>query len=299
MASTAVEALLARHRSNGRYFSAAGIRSFVLDDGPRDAPPVVCIHGVPASSFLFRKTLPALANHGLRGIAVDLPGLGLAERPADADYTWTGLGRWMTAAIDALELERFHLVVHDIGGPIGFEVAGAIPDRVQSLTLLNTVIDVATFHRPWPMEPFAHRGIGEAWLQSLRIPGSFVAIMRLVGVTRQVPTDEIRCWRPLLLGDDGGRAFLKIMRGFELTADKQALYRSAVGRRSYPVQIVWGERDTMLPWRRKGVEAQRAAGLDTATLLPAKHFVPEDEPEQIAAAVRRLIEGRGGRRPVS
>ncbi|MGE0218904.1 alpha/beta fold hydrolase [Mycolicibacterium sp.] len=291
MASKAVEALLERHRSSGRFFSADGIRSFVLDEGPRDAPPVVCIHGVPASSFLFRKTVPALTKFGLRGIAIDLPGLGLAERPAGADYTWTGLGRWMTAAIDALELERFHLVVHDIGGPIGFEVAHAIPDRVQSLTLLNTVIDVATFHRPWPMEPFAHKGIGEAWLQSLKIPGSFVSIMRLVGVSRHVTTDEILCWKPHLFGDDDGRAFLEIMRGFELTAEKQALYRSAVGKdRPYPVQIVWGDRDTMLRWGRQGAEAQRATGLETATLLPAKHFVPEDQPVQVASAVHELIQ---------
>lgn len=69
---------------------------------------------------------------GLRGIAVDLPGLGLAERPPDADYTWSGLGRWLLSAVDALQLDRFHLVVHDIGGPIGFEVAAAQPGRIRS-----------------------------------------------------------------------------------------------------------------------------------------------------------------------
>jgi haloalkane dehalogenase len=264
------------------------VGSFVLDAGPPDAEPVVCVHGVPASAYLYRKVVPALARRGLRGIAVDLPGLGLAQRPPDADYTWTGLGRWLLSAVDALQLGRFHLVVHDIGGPIGFEVAAAQPDRIRSLTLLNTTVAVQSFHRPWMMEPFAHSGVGEAWLASMRLPGVFVSLMRYTGVGRRVPATEIAAYVPLLLGDDGGRAFLKIMRGFELTADKQRRYVSAVRNTPYPVQIVWGARDRALTWTHHGVHAQLAAGVDDPILLPAKHFLQEDCPEQIADAVVRL-----------
>jgi haloalkane dehalogenase len=283
--SMTTDRLLAQYRASGRPFIAAGVRSFVLDAGARDAEPVVCVHGVPASAYLYRKVVPALAIRGLRGIAVDLPGLGLAERPADADYSWSGLGRWLLSAIDELQLDRFHLLVHDIGGPIGFEVAAADPARVRSLTLLNTIVAVETFRRPWVMEPFAHPGLGEAWLKSLRLPGVFVSLMRYIGVSRDVPAAEISCYVPLLLGDDGGSAFLKIMRGFELTADKQHRYLSAVRNPPYPVQIVWGVRDRALSWRHHGVQAQLAAGLDNPILLPGKHFLQEDYPADIAEAV--------------
>src|ERR671919_2434720 len=101
-----------RHRRAGREFDAGGVRSFVREQAEGD--PVVLMHGVPVSSFLYRKVLPLLAERGLRGVAFDLPGLGLAERPSDFDYSWSGLGRFATAAVDALQLERFHLVVHDI-----------------------------------------------------------------------------------------------------------------------------------------------------------------------------------------
>lgn len=289
---TAVSRLLDEYRASGRIFTADGISSFVLDEGPRDAPPVVCVHGVPASAYLYRKMVPALARHGMRGIAVDLPGLGLADRPVDFDYSWTGLGRWLLSAIDALELDRFHLVLHDIGGPVGFEVAHTVPDRVLSMTLLNTIIAVETFHRPWPMEPFAHRGLGEAWLQSMRIPGAFESIMRLVGVSRHVPINEITCWKPLLFGGDGGQAFLKIMRGFELTPESQRRYLTTVRNVGYPVQIIWGVRDRMLSWRQHGVQAQLATGAQSVTLLPAKHFLQEDYPDEIAAGVHRFIERR-------
>ena len=110
MSSAEVTRLLARYRSSGRTFTAGGISSFVLDDGPPDAPAVVCVHGVPSSAYLYRKVVPELAARGLRGIAIDLPGLGFAERPIDADYTWTGLGRWLLSAIDELRLDRFHLL---------------------------------------------------------------------------------------------------------------------------------------------------------------------------------------------
>ncbi|MGH3957492.1 alpha/beta fold hydrolase [Mycobacterium sp.] len=290
-----VTRLLDEYRASGRVFTADGIRSFVLDDGPPDAPPVVCVHGVPASAYLYRKVIPALARHGVRGIAIDLPRLGLAERPADADYSWSGLGRWLLSAINALELDRFDLVLHDIGGPVGFEVAYAVADRVLSMTLLNTIIAVETFRRPWPMKPSAHRGLGEAWLQSMRIPGAFEAIMRLVGVGRQVPIAEISCWKPLLFGDDGGRAFLKIMRGFELTSEAQHRYLTALHDTPYPIQVVWGARDRMLSWRRQGVQAQLATGSTDVTLLPGKHFVQEDCPNEVAAAVHRFLEQRRGR----
>ena len=70
--------LLDRYRASGRAFTAGGIGSFVLDDGPRDGEPVVCVHGVPASAYLYRKVVPALAARGLRGIAVDFATLAAA-----------------------------------------------------------------------------------------------------------------------------------------------------------------------------------------------------------------------------
>src|SRR5258707_15000994 len=171
--------VIASHRLSGMTFEAGGVGSFVLERG--DGAAVVCLHGVPSSSFLYRKVLDELATRGLRGVAFDLPGLGLAARPDDFDYTWTGHGRWSLAAVDALDLDRFHLVVHDIGGPVGFEVAAAAPERIRSLTVLNTLVEVDGFKRPWSMEPFARRGIGEVYLATLTKP-TFRRLMALQGI---------------------------------------------------------------------------------------------------------------------
>jgi haloalkane dehalogenase len=279
--------VLERHRAAGHPFDASGLRSFVRDEGAGD--PVLCLHGVPSSSFLYRKVLAELASRGLRGVAFDLPGLGLADRPQGYDYTWSGLGRFCLAAVDALELERFHLVVHDIGGPIGFELAAAAPERVRSMTTLNTLIEVHGFKRPWSMEPFAIRGVGELYLKSLVKPG-FRRLMYLQGIKDRhaTPPEEIDAYVDLLKREDGGRAFLAIMRGFERTRQKQDLYVRTVRDAAFPVQIVWGADDPALKLERHGEDIRRAAGLDEIHTVPAKHFLQEDQAPAVAERVAAL-----------
>jgi haloalkane dehalogenase len=276
-----------RHRAAGRRFDVGDVRSFVRDQGEGEA--VVCIHGVPSSCFLYRKVVAELAARGLRGVAFDLPGLGLADRPARFDYTWTGLGSFCVAAVEALGLERYHLVVHDIGGPVGFELASVMPERVASLTVLNTLVEVDTFKRPWSMEPFARRGIGEVYLRTLTKP-AFRLLMRLQAVkdTSAVPKEELDAYVDLLREGDGGRAFLQIMRGFERTPEKRRLYAGVLRDARYPRQIVWGADDPALTLATEGEAAKRAAGVDEIHSLPAKHFLQEDQAPAIAARVAAI-----------
>ncbi|MGE5287230.1 MAG: alpha/beta fold hydrolase, partial [Micromonosporaceae bacterium] len=94
--------VLEAHRQAGRPFRAGGVGSFVREQG--SGPVVLCIHGMIDTSFLYRKVLAELAARGLRGVAFDLPGFGLAERPPGYDYSWTSLGRFCAAAVDELGL---------------------------------------------------------------------------------------------------------------------------------------------------------------------------------------------------
>jgi pimeloyl-ACP methyl ester carboxylesterase len=288
MVARTVDDVVERHRASGRVFEADGIRSFVLEHG--DGAPVVCLHGVPASSFLYRKLVPELAGRELRGVAFDFPGLGLADRPAGFDYSWSGLAAWTAQAIDALQIDRCHLVLHDIGGPVGFEWAITHPGRVLSMTVLNSPVDVAVFQRPWSMQPFAIPHVGEAWLAGMRPPMSRW-LFRHVTLADQSAMEnvEIDAYIALLKREDGGRAFLRIMRGFELTEAKQAFYYKGLGARQYPAQVVWGQLDPALGEKRR-LAVQEALGVETATLLPARHFVPEDQAPAVAAAVAELAE---------
>jgi pimeloyl-ACP methyl ester carboxylesterase len=281
-----VAEVLASHKASGRRFEVGVVGSFVIEQG--DGETVLLIHGVPVSSFLYRRVVPELADRGLRGVAFDLPGLGLADRPEDFDYSWSGLARWAGEAIDALGIERCHLVVHDIGGPVGFEWAIRNPDRVLSVTALNTLVDAASFHRPWPMHPFSIRGIGELWLRATP-RFLFSELFYHEGVARRssISRAEIYAHHALLRRGDDGEAFLRIMRGFELTDAKERLYLDGLSARPYPAQVLWGRDDPALGEPRRAA-ALDALGLEGATLLRARHFIQEEEPAEIAAAVASL-----------
>lgn len=276
--------LLAAHEGRGRRFSADGIGSFALDEG--DGEPVLCLHGVPASSWLYRRVVPALAARGLRGIAPDLPGLGLADRPEDADLSWRGLGRWTLAALDALGLEQVHLLVHDVGGPTGLELLAAAPERVTSLTVLNAPILVGSFTPPWVMRPFTVRGVGEAWLAGMVRP-AFLALFRRQGLHRQdaVTDDEIAVHLELLKRDDGGRAFLRMMRSFTADQATEDRFRAALDAFTGPTAVVWGEHDPALTLDRHGAEARRAVDPDVWRTVPGRHFLQEDNADAIADVV--------------
>jgi haloalkane dehalogenase len=274
-----------QHRSAGREFEAGGVRSFVREQG--DGDPVVLMHGVPASSFLYRKVLPLLAERGLRGVAFDLPGLGLAERPQVFDYTWTGLGRWTGAAIDALGIERCHLVLHDIGGPIGLEWALSNRERVKSLTVLDTLLAVDGFRRHWTMATLAPPVIGRILLETNRGPlARWLFYSNGIADRSATPAAEVDAYFTLLRRDDGGRAFQRIVRGFEPTAEKERLYLGGLREAGWPASILWGDRDPALG------EAQRRAIEDAlgseAKVVPAKHFLQEDQAPAVADAIAAL-----------
>jgi haloalkane dehalogenase len=278
------------HQAAGRRFEAGGVQSFVRDQPPSvgTGSAVVLVHGVPSSSFLYRKMIPALAQQGLRAIAFDFPGLGLADRPEQFDYSWSGLSRWMGEAIDALGVDRCHLVVHDIGGPIACEWAVRNPDRVLSLTALNTMLGIAGFRRPWSMHPFAIRGVGELWLAALRpFPMSQLMYMQAIDNRAATPRREVYAYYFLLKRVDGGRAFLRIMRGFELTEERQRLLWAGLAERSYPARIVWGERDPALGLDQLRL-VQEALEVRDPILLPAKHFLQEDQSLAVANAITDL-----------
>lgn len=288
MSNQRVEQIIARHEASGRYFDVDGLRTFALDYG--DGEPVFCIHGVPTSSYLFRKLLPQLADQGLRGVAVDLPGLGLSARPADFEYTFRGFARFLHRATEELGLDRYHLLVHDIGGPIGFALAAGHPERIQSLTILNTFIDVVNFQKPLPMRPFELPVLGEAELLSLQHP-TWYLLFKALGVNHieALPKEEVYAYVDLLKRDDGGKAFLRIMRHFDHSPELQALCDRAVRHPPYPVQAIWGVDDPALDFEHFGRQVQQAAGLPQVHELPAKHFLPEETAPDIARLVASFI----------
>ena len=285
----AVDAVIEAHRSAGTFFTAAGVRSFVRSEG--DGEPVVLMHGLPASSFLYRKVIPELAARGFRALSFDWPGLGLADRPTDFDYSLGSIGAWAAAAVDALGVDRFHLVVHDAGGPVGFELAMRTQPRIRSLTILNTMVELPRIPFPGEIMGRVLRGGVGRQMSSARV---WQQLLYRVGVWDRsaLPMPEVLAWRDLALGSNEGASYLEIMRRVRDGHDARR-WADVVDSRStpYPVRIVWGGHDPALTIRRYGWKVLAATHLPSLTVLPARHFLQEDQASQVAALI---AENAGG-----
>jgi pimeloyl-ACP methyl ester carboxylesterase len=292
-AQDSIERVIEQHRNSGRFFTAGGVRSFALDYGTGE--PVVCMHGVPTSSFLYRKVIRELASQGLRGISFDFPGLGLADRPEEFDYSFSGLASFSGAAVDALGLDSFHLVVHDIGGPVGFAMAADMPERIKSITILNTWVNVEDFTKPLPMRPFELPVLGEAELALVNhATWSFAFSSVAVADATGIPEEEVEAYIDLLKREDGGKAFLKIMRNFDHSpAFRERCYR-AVQNVPYPLQAIWGVQDPGLKYEEYGKEIQDVARLPYIHQVAGKHLLQEDHWKFIALQIAELA-GTGSR----
>ena len=158
---------------DGQRIRVGDVRLWVHDSG--SGSPVILLHGFPELAYSWRHQVPALVDGGYRAIVPDLRGYGRSDRPDSvSDYGMQALTGDVIGLMDALELERAHIVAHDWGGSLAWVAASTRPERVESLTILNSPHPVASAEarnedpeqraKSWYMLLFQFPGIGEAWL---------------------------------------------------------------------------------------------------------------------------------------
>ena len=127
------------------YTEVGGLRIASIDEGPRDAPVVLLMHGEPTWSFLYRKMIPVLLQAGLRVIAPDLVGFGRSDKPTRAgDYSYRHHVQWMSAWLQAHDLSNITLFCQDWGSLIGLRMAAAAPQRFDRIVLANGGLPTGT-----------------------------------------------------------------------------------------------------------------------------------------------------------
>lgn len=124
-----------------RLDAATGLRMHYLDEGPRDAPVALCLHGQPTWSYLYRKLIPPLLAAGWRVVAPDFFGFGRSDKPVDeAVYTFTFHRGAIMRLIEELDLKRMMLVCQDWGGLIGLTIPMDMTSRFERLLVMNTAL---------------------------------------------------------------------------------------------------------------------------------------------------------------
>jgi len=259
-----------------------------IDEG--DGPAVVMLHGNPTWSFFYRDLVLALRDSH-RCLALDHLGCGLSDKPQRADYTLAGHIRRARAWLGQTGAERFHLVLHDWGGPIGLGLADALRERVESITLFNT----AGF--PFPSIPLRIAVCRWPLLGTLLTRGANAFVAAATVMTTVEPLSEaVKAGYRLPYGSWADRvavdAFVKdipMRRRHRSRAPLEAIADSLAGWRDHPVQLVWGMRDwcfhpaILAEWERRLPQAA------VHRLPQAGHYLMEDAGERIFPLVRAFV----------
>lgn len=133
-----------------RRANVEGLSIFYREAGPASAPALVLLHGFPSSSRMFDTLIPLLATR-YRVIAPDYPGFGHSDAPPPSQfaYTFDRLAHTIGALLEQLGIDRYSFYLQDYGGPVGFRIMLAHPERLQTLVIQNANCHEESLGRKW------------------------------------------------------------------------------------------------------------------------------------------------------
>lgn len=267
-----------------RWFDGAGPRVHFVDEG--SGPPVVMFHGNPTWSFLYRKVILALRDR-YRCIAMDYPGFGLSERPADYGYTSAEHAVVTGKLVDHLQLDHFIVMGQDWGGPIGMTVALERAGRVAGLVFANTWYWPA----PGSLTAFSlvMSSVPLQWLILQR--NFFVNVVMPRAVSKKLDPAVFKTYQQAQPSPEARRGvaeFPKQIRRARPMLTRLA-HEAPTALRGKPMELVWAMKDpafgreqVIQRWLRDFPEARGTRVGD------ANHYIQEDAPEALALAVERV-----------
>ena len=260
------------------------MRLHYVDEGPRDAAPILLLHGEPSWSFLYRKFVPALVAAGHRVVAPDLIGFGKSDKPAVRnDYTYERHVEWMSDWLTALDLTGITLFCQDWGGLIGLRLVAAFPERFARLVIANTGLPIGT---GWS-EGFA------AWLAfSQKVETFPVGFIVNGGTTRDLTPAEIAAYDapfPDEMFKEGARQFptlVPITPEHGSVAENKAAW-DVLARFDKPVVTCFSDKDAVTHGGEKIFidRVPGARGQPHTIVQGGGHFLQEDAPEQLVQII--------------
>jgi len=269
------------------YVEVDALRIHYVDEGPRDAKPVLMLHGEPTWSFLYRKMIPALSAGG-RVVAPDYFGFGRSDKPTRIeDYSYDVHYRSIEHLAEELDLRATTVVVQDWGGPIGLRLAVEHPERVDRLVILNTGIGAGRAPSPeWLRFRDFVRRVGTDL-----VAGQLVRLSCVSG-----PSDGVLAAYdapfPAPEAKAGVLAFPELVptEVDHPSAAAMLEVRDALSRWEKPTLVLFSDSDPIFSPAAAERLASRIPGAGPAEIVEgAGHFLQEDKGEEIAARIVRFL----------
>lgn len=258
-----------------------------------DGPPVVLLHGWPQHAWCWRHVIPRLAGRH-RAIAPDLRGFGWSDAPGRG-YNGLAFGGDAIALLDALEIERAHLIGHDWGGFAAFAAGIAAPQRVASMVVLNTI-------PPWvERSPRLALDLWRTWyVFVLAAAGEHIVRSRPDLIARMLKGDAVH--RDAISHADA-QEYARALQRPESARATQLLYRSYVRsfrtvmlqrryesmRLTVPTRFLFGTNDFAIsPRMLRGIE-RHCDDIAVELVEDSGHFIAEEKPELVADRALELF----------
>jgi pimeloyl-ACP methyl ester carboxylesterase len=277
------------HAVEAATLEAANVRFSALAAGPKDAPILLCLHGMPASSELWRDALPLFAAAGFRAIAPDLGGFGATR----CSPSWRpSLGANADALCDWLATtpqQRAWWIGHDLGGAIAQLALARRPGCFSRLTLSNCPHGLS-----FPVPAVTRlRSIARLGLYPLLACSGLMSGRRSTSALRVAFADRSQAtsavirrvfWDDKVHSREGRAAFASFLTA--LDENSFAKETAALRAQVVPIQLVWGMRDRYQPWSTVGEALAKQLGqVEIVKLEQCGHFGPLEAPAAFVAAV--------------
>jgi len=279
------------------WLDIAGVKLHYLDEGPRDAPIVLMVHGNPTWSFYYRNLVLALRDR-YRCIVPDHIGCGLSDKPPDARYAYTLAQRIsdLAALMDHIQPKTpVNLIVHDWGGMIGFGWAVEHPDQIASMVIANT----AAF--PLPAEkklPAALWLVRDTKLGALLVQGmnAFSGIAARVAFKKPVSAEVRRAYTGPYDSWDNRIATLRFVQDIPLKAGDagydivQATESGLHHFSDRPCLLAWGEKDFVFDRHFLNKWKQIFPHASVLSYPDCGHYIFEDAGQPLAQAISDFLD---------
>lgn len=279
-----------------RYREVNGSQMAYIDEGEGDA--IVFAHGNPTSSYLWRNVMPHLEGLG-RLVAADMIGMGASDKldPSGPDrYNYAEQRDYLFALWDALDLgDNVTLVLHDWGSALGFDWANQHRDRVQGIAFMESIVTpVAWSEFPADVRPIfegfrSPQGETMVLEQNVFIEGVLPA-----GIERKLSDEEMDHYRqPFVDPGESRRPTLSWPRNIPIDGEPADVvsvvndYSSWLAESDVPKLFINAEPGMIVPGRP--LDIIRAWPNLTETIVRGVHFVQEDSPDEVGAAVAQFV----------
>lgn len=291
MDSPSPSAFLERWRAQGRVTSIEGQDVFWVERGPATGPVVLLLHGFLHSSWTWRRNLQALADQGLRAVALDLPGMGLSGRTR-GDHSIAGYARVGLALLDHLGASAAHAVVgNSLGGAVALRMHLDAPERAPRLALSCAVGPPL---RPLPgATVFGRRGMGGAFAATFGNRRAVRLVLQRMAYKRIAVDNATLAGVWPASGFRGTRHTVAALARTTPRASREMFQR--LGGVTAPALVVWGAHDGILPLRYGRLLASKLPDAQFEVFDDCGHLPHEEDPDRFDALLRGFLARPRGR----